>query len=95
MAITLHVVTSTSGSPTWAEQVSHADSRVPVSAWAYLDMIFDVGEHASEWLLREVVPMTAQTTRALRRWGTHFAAMVAHRKREVDELFAAAEEEQP
>jgi hypothetical protein len=71
------------------DEIGHADSREGVSTSDYLDMLFDVGEQAHEWLLREVIPMTAQTTRALRRWGSHFAAMVAHREGEVEALAAA------
>jgi hypothetical protein len=78
--------------PPWATEIGHAESGEAVSPWGYLDMIFDVGEQAREWLLREIVPMTAQTTRALRRWGENFAAMVAHREDEVAELVADAGE---
>ena len=56
---------------------------------AYLDRLFDVGEDASRWLLSEVVPMTAQTTLALRRWGANLAAAIAHREEQVAALTAA------
>jgi transcriptional regulator with XRE-family HTH domain len=78
--------------PTWAEEIGHPDSGESVSAAGWLDMVFDVGEDARNWLLREVVPMTAQTTRALRRWGNSLASVVAHRESEVAALAAAAGE---
>jgi hypothetical protein len=79
--------------PPWAESVGHANSSESTHAWDYLNMLFDVGEDASQWILREIVPMTAQTTRALRRWGKNFAAMVRQREREVDALLAVRDED--
>lgn len=76
--------------PAWAEEVGHGDSSEAVSAWDFLDMVFDVGSDATGWLLREAVPMTRHTTLALRRWGQNFADMVAHREREVESLIATA-----
>jgi transcriptional regulator with XRE-family HTH domain len=78
--------------PTWAEEIGHPDSAESVSTWGWLDMVFDIGDDARNWLLRDVVPMTAATTRALRKWGSHFAATVSHRESEVAALAAAAGE---
>ena len=47
------------------------------------DMVFDIGEDAPAWLLRGAIPLTAETTRTLRRWEANFTAMVASREREV------------
>jgi hypothetical protein len=77
--------------PTWASEIGHADSAEASSTWDYLDALFDVGEQARDWLLRQVVPITAPTTRALRRWGAHFAEVVAHREVEVASLAAVAQ----
>jgi transcriptional regulator with XRE-family HTH domain len=79
--------------PPWATEIGHADGSETASAEEHLDLLFDLGEDAREWLLGEVVPMTAESTRALRRWGIRFAAMVAHREGEVRALAAAAEVE--
>jgi transcriptional regulator with XRE-family HTH domain len=75
--------------PPWAEEIGHAAGTETTPVFDYLDELFDVGENASRWVLSEVVPMTAQTTRALRQWGKNFAAMVAHREHEVAALFEA------
>lgn len=69
--------------PLWAQEIGHAASTESTSAWDFLDLVFDVGEHAGEWLLAEAVPMTAQTTRALRRWRDHLTETVGKRDREV------------
>lgn len=81
--------------PPWAEEtvIGHAASSETTPREDYLDMLFDVGEDATQWVLSEVVPMSAQTTLALRRWGRNFAAMVAHREREVKDLLAVREED--
>lgn len=80
--------------PSWTEEleVGHASGGETSTREDYLDLIFDVGPGAPEWLLRQVVPMGAQTTRALRRWGRNFAAMVAHRDREVEDLLTTTAE---
>ena len=77
------------------QEIGHANSSETTPALDYLDMVFDVGEDASRWVLRDVVPMTAQTTLKLRRWGKNFAAMVAHREHQVEDLLGVREGEQP
>ena len=74
------------------EEIGHGNSNEATPALDYLGALFDIGEN-TQWILREVVPMTAQTTQALRKWGNNFAAMVAHREDEVEALFAVREED--
>lgn len=74
--------------PTSADEIGHARSSEATPVLDYLDMLFDVGEDAAEWVLKAAVPMTAQTTLMLRRWGKNFAEMVAHREAAVEALFA-------
>jgi hypothetical protein len=64
-------------------QIGPAASEERSSLAEYRDMVFDVGEDAPTWLLRGAIPLTAETTRALRRWEANFTAMVAYRDREV------------
>ena len=78
--------------PPWGDEIGHASSNEASSAWDYLDVLFDVREDGWEWLVRRVVPMTAQTTLMLRRWRKNFTAMIDRRQREVDELLATREE---
>ncbi len=77
--------------PTWIEEVGHANSTESTSRAGYLDMLFDVGSNANEWLLHETVPLSAGATRAIRRWGSNFAAVIAQRDREVDEFLRDAQ----
>lgn len=72
--------------PPWVSDIAPANSDEKTPVGGYMDRVFDIGESAPQWLVREAVPMTAQTTRALRCWGSHFAAMVAHREQEVAAL---------
>jgi len=76
--------------PPWAPDVGHAESEEATPVATYLDALFDLGDEAQAWLLDEVVPMTAQTTQALRRWGDRFAAVVSHRESQVAELIEGA-----
>lgn len=78
--------------PPWAaeSEIGHADSSDTISSDDYLDLLFDVGEDAPDWLLRQIVAMTQRTTESLTRWGAHFAAVVETRKREVDALVEGA-----
>src|SRR4051812_33998970 len=79
--------------PPWSgEEIGHATGGETSTRAEYLDLIFDMPEAARRRVLDEVVEMSASTTRALRRWGANFAAMVAHREHEVDALLATRDE---
>jgi transcriptional regulator with XRE-family HTH domain len=64
--------------PAWADEVGHPDSQMTSLAGDYLDMVFDVGADAGEWLLRDVFPAAGAAPSRLERWGAHFAAMTKH-----------------
>jgi len=79
--------------PPWSDDaIGHAGGGQTSGRLEYLDAIFDLPEAARKRLLSEVVEMSADTTRALRRWGENFAAMVAERERAVEALLEVREE---
>jgi transcriptional regulator with XRE-family HTH domain len=78
--------------PPWADQLGHAAGGETTSRADYVDRIFNLTDKARERLLSEIIEMSAATTRALRRWGDNFAAMVAERDAQVEALVAVRDE---
>jgi len=71
--------------PQWApDAIGHAGGGETSSRADYLDLIFNLPEPARERLLKEVIELSAPTTRMLRRWRTSFATVVDERQRAVE-----------
>ena len=72
--------------PPWTEEVGQPEAE-PVPAQELVGRLFDVGPDARDWLLREAVPMTAETTLALRQARANLDAVADARDAEVAALF--------
>jgi transcriptional regulator with XRE-family HTH domain len=76
------------------DSIGHAAGGDTSSRLDYLDLLFDLPEGARRLLDRKVFELSAPMTRALRRWGANFVALVAQNDKQVEALLELRSDEE-